>query len=197
MLYLITVLHFDNASRRNVRFRKSHFSTGEILVLEGEEAESNSCSSKTGVGVVHWWQLRAEKVLQGWTLLTPIIVTVGMSGRRFGQLRALVCNSVHHKSWQYRYDYLKCSENSYGWELFNSKRDKWWKSGVKENKSPLWRDKTWKVMWECDKIQNSAGCSGIIGTSGNVTDHNVQSDSASTSGKQAANLPAPQNMHSI
>ena len=33
-----------------MRFRKSHFSTGEILVLEAEEAESNGCLSKTGVG---------------------------------------------------------------------------------------------------------------------------------------------------
>lgn len=50
MLYLITVLHSGNARRRNVRFRKSHFSTGEILVLEVEEAETNGCFSKTGVG---------------------------------------------------------------------------------------------------------------------------------------------------
>lgn len=35
-----------------MRFRKSHFSTGEILVLEGEDAASNGCSSKTGVGGV-------------------------------------------------------------------------------------------------------------------------------------------------
>lgn len=49
MLYLITVLHSGNARRRNVRFRKSHFSTGEILALEREEAESNGRSSKTGV----------------------------------------------------------------------------------------------------------------------------------------------------
>lgn len=52
MLYLITVLHSGNARRRNVRFRKSHFSTGEILVLGREEAENNGCFSKTGVGVV-------------------------------------------------------------------------------------------------------------------------------------------------
>lgn len=34
-----------------MRSRKSHFSSGEILVLEREEAESNGCFSKTGVGV--------------------------------------------------------------------------------------------------------------------------------------------------
>lgn len=52
MLYLITSLHSGNARQRNVRFRKSHFSNGEILVLEGEEAESNGCFSKRRVGVV-------------------------------------------------------------------------------------------------------------------------------------------------
>lgn len=35
-----------------MRFRKSHFSNGKILVLEGEEAESNGCLSKSGVGGV-------------------------------------------------------------------------------------------------------------------------------------------------
>lgn len=49
MLYLITVLHSGNARRRNARFRKSHFSPGEILVLERKL--SNGCCSKTQVGV--------------------------------------------------------------------------------------------------------------------------------------------------
>lgn len=50
MLYLITLLHSGNGRRRNVRFKKSHFSAGEILVPGRQEAESNRAFANTGVG---------------------------------------------------------------------------------------------------------------------------------------------------
>lgn len=52
MLYLITVLHSGHSRQRNVRFRMSYFSTGEILDLENRRAESNGDLTNTRMGGV-------------------------------------------------------------------------------------------------------------------------------------------------
>lgn len=69
LLYLITVLHSGNVRRRNVRFRKSHFCTGKILVLEWEEAKSNGSSSKTEVGVILMATWKVLRVWNDWNSL--------------------------------------------------------------------------------------------------------------------------------
>lgn len=66
-----------------MRFRKSHFSSGEILVLEREEAESNGCFSKTGVGVgLMATERRKKKLLQSLTSRKSILLTLKWTSGR-------------------------------------------------------------------------------------------------------------------
>lgn len=60
MLYLITLLHSGNAGRRNVRFRKSHFSTGEILA---QERERGTTATRRREWMVYCWELKNKASL--------------------------------------------------------------------------------------------------------------------------------------